>query len=79
MPLSWNQQEALEMARTIASRNLDAARAGKKLLNDAMLGSTYDGLLAESNCSRTLICTGNQIEAIMSGMDVREPLFFNPE
>ena len=72
------RQQALKLARTMAGRNPDAVRAGKKLLNDAMFNSTYDGLVAESNCSRKLIGTPNQIEAIMSGFESREPKFSDP-
>jgi enoyl-CoA hydratase/carnithine racemase len=69
------RQDALAMAQTIATRNPDAIRAAKKLLNDSMFSSTHDGLVAESNCSRELLGTPNQIEAIMSGFESRAPNF----
>lgn len=69
------REEALEMARMIANRNPDAVRAAKKLLNDSMFSSTRDGLIAESDCSRELMGTANQLEAIMSGFESREPNF----
>lgn len=69
------KEEAMEMARVIAGRNPDAIRAGKKLLNDALFSSTYDGLVAESNCSRELLGTPNQVEAIMSTFERREANF----
>lgn len=72
------REEALSMARTIANRNPDAIRAAKKLLNESMHNSTRDGLIAESNCSRALLGTANQIEAIMSGFESREPKFVDP-
>ncbi len=72
------KQEAQNLARTIAGRNPDAVRAGKKLLNDAVFSSTYDGLIAESNCSRELLGTPNQIEAIMSTFERREGSFIDP-
>ena len=68
-------ESAMEMARLIADRNPDAVRAAKKLLNDSMFSSTYDGLVAESNCSRELLGTPNQLEAVMSMFERREPDF----
>lgn len=72
------KEEALEMARTIAGRNPEAVRAGKKLLNDAVFCSTYDGLVAESNCSRELLGTPNQIEAVVSTFERRDAQFSEP-
>lgn len=69
------REDALAMARTIANRNPDAIRAAKKLLNNSMSCSTREGLIAESDCSRALMGTANQIEAIMSGFEAREPCF----
>ena len=66
---------ALQIARTIAARNPEAIRAAKKLLNESMFSSTYDGLVAESNCSRELLGTPNQLEAVMSTFERREPNF----
>ncbi len=71
-------EEAQALARMIAGRNPHAVRAGKKLLNDAVFSSTYDGLVAESNCSRELLGTPNQIEAVMSTLARRAPEFSNP-
>lgn len=65
------REEALAIARTIAGHNPDAVRAGKKLLNDSVFSSTRAGLLAESNCSRELLGTTNQIEAVMSTLERR--------
>ena len=70
--------EALSIARMIAGRNPDAVRAGKKLLNDSVFSSTYDGLVAESNCSRALLGTPNQIEAVMSTFERRPAAFSKP-
>lgn len=73
------REEALAMARTIANRNPDAIRAAKGLLNDSMFCSTRDGLVAESDCSRELMGTANQLEAIMSGFESRDPKFADSE
>ena len=69
------REDALAMARTIANRNPDAIRAAKILLNESVSCSTREGLIAESNYSRSLMGTKNQIEAIMSGFEGREPHF----
>ncbi len=68
-------ESAIAMAHMIASRNPDALKAAKKLLNDSMFSSTYDGLVAESSCSRELLGTPNQLEAVMSTLEKREPNF----
>jgi enoyl-CoA hydratase/carnithine racemase len=68
-------ETAMEIARSMASRNPDAVRAGKRLLNEAMFNTTAEGLLAESNCSRQLIGTPNQIEAVVATLEAREPSF----
>jgi enoyl-CoA hydratase/carnithine racemase len=73
------REDALAMARTIATRNPDAVRAAKSLLNDSMSCTTREGLIAESNCSRNLMGTANQLEAIMSGFEGREPKYTNPQ
>ena len=72
------REDALAMARTIANRNPDAIRAAKRLLNDSVSVTTREGLIAESECSRALMGTANQLEAIMSGFEGREPKFTDP-
>ena len=67
--------DALRMARVIAARNPDAIRAGKQLLNDNRHQSIREGLVAESNCSRQLIGTPNQLEAVMATLEGRPPGF----
>jgi len=73
------REKALEMARTIAHRNPDAIRAAKGLLNNSVFTSTRDGLIAESTCSRQLMGKDNQLEAVMSGFEGRDPVFGDPE
>ena len=65
------------MTHTIAGRNPDAVRAAKKLLNNSMRCTISEGLIAESDCSRALMGTPNQLEAIMSGFEGRAPQFTN--
>ncbi|MEP1470106.1 MAG: crotonase/enoyl-CoA hydratase family protein [Halieaceae bacterium] len=68
-------EEAQKLAQMIGGRNPDAVRAGKRLINDSVFCSTYDGLVAESNCSRSLLGTDNQIEAVMSTLERRPARF----
>jgi enoyl-CoA hydratase/carnithine racemase len=72
------RETALAMAHTIATRNPDAIRAAKKMLNSTAVESAREGLLAESNCSRTLMGTDNQLEALMAGLEAREPHYADP-
>jgi enoyl-CoA hydratase/carnithine racemase len=65
--------EALELAQTIASRNPDAVTRGKRLLNGLAHMSVRDGLIAESNASREMLGTKNQLESVMSTMEGRRP------
>ena len=68
-------QSALQMATQIARRNPDAVRKAKHMLNQSALVSVRDGLVAESECSRALMGTANQLEAVMAGFENREPVF----
>ena len=71
-------ETARELAVAIASHNPDAVRRGKRLLNEASLGSVRDGLIAESNASREMLGTPNQLEAVMARLEKREPEFEVP-
>jgi enoyl-CoA hydratase/carnithine racemase len=68
-------EDALEMAATIARRNPDAVRKAKQLLNNSALVSVREGLLEESNYSRELMGTANQLEAVMSTFEKRDPKY----
>jgi enoyl-CoA hydratase/carnithine racemase len=67
--------EALKTAREIAGRNPHAIRAAKRLLNTAALGDHAAGLIAESVEQAALIGSPNQVEAVMSNLEKREPVF----
>ena len=67
--------DALEMAATMARRNPDALRKAKQMLNNSALVSVREGLIEESDCSRQMIGTANQLEAVMSTFEKREPDF----
>ena len=63
------------LAATIAAKNPQAIRAAKKMLNVLPHTSVKEGLIAESNCSRELMGSDNQIEAVMSTFESRPPVF----
>lgn len=67
--------DAMEMARAIASKNPDAIRAAKRLLNLSQDGGAAEILLAESEEQAKIIGSPNQIEAVMAGMAKRAPEF----
>ncbi|MBK6491766.1 MAG: crotonase/enoyl-CoA hydratase family protein [Sphingomonadales bacterium] len=66
---------ALELARIIANKNPHAVRGAKRLCN--MLADATDAeiLQAESDEQVKVIRTPNQIEAVMSEMEKRKPVF----
>ncbi|MCZ6828980.1 MAG: hypothetical protein O7F73_05240 [Gammaproteobacteria bacterium] len=49
------------------------------MLNNAALVSVREGLIEEGDCSRTLMGTSNQLEAVMSTFEKRDPQFTDPE
>jgi enoyl-CoA hydratase/carnithine racemase len=67
--------DALAMAREIASKSPDAVRAAKRLLNMSRDFGAAEILLEESREQAGVIGTPNQIEAVMAGMAKREPKF----
>ncbi len=69
--------EALAFARDVASKNPDAIRADKRLMNLADDGDQRAILLAESVEQSALIGSPNQIEAVLSSMQKRAPNFVN--
>ena len=73
------REDALALAREIASKSPDAIRAGKRLLNSANLVSVGEGLQMEESLQRGLIGGANQIEAVQANMQKRAPRFNDPE
>ncbi|MFT7131228.1 MAG: enoyl-CoA hydratase/carnithine racemase [Gammaproteobacteria bacterium] len=67
--------EALKVAAEIASKNPEAIRASKRILNNAPFQSAAEILLAESVEQDKLIGFPNQVEAIMANLEVRDPIF----
>jgi enoyl-CoA hydratase/carnithine racemase len=71
-------EEALELAREIASRSPHAVRAAKRLLDATVVSSVEDGLLLEEKIQRSLLGQPNQIEAVRANMEKRPPKFEDP-
>jgi enoyl-CoA hydratase/carnithine racemase len=70
--------EALALAREIASKNPDAVRASKRLLNAAVVTDPKAGLVQETVEQVALIGSPNQVEAVMANLQKRAPAFTDP-
>jgi enoyl-CoA hydratase/carnithine racemase len=68
-------EDALALAREIASKSPDAIRAGKRLLNASVTSTTEDGLRLEEKLQLSLIGSANQLEAVQANMGKRKPEF----
>ncbi|MGI9431270.1 MAG: crotonase/enoyl-CoA hydratase family protein, partial [Myxococcota bacterium] len=71
-------EDAFALARTIAQRSPDAIRAAKKLLNASALVPLSEGLANEMDASGGLMGGKNQVEAIVSKLEKRQPEFVDP-
>ncbi len=67
--------EARALAAEMATRNPDALRAGKRLLNGASPVAAAAVLQAESHEQQRLIGSPNQAEAVRAAMEKRAPVF----
>lgn len=72
-------EDAMALARTIASKSPDAVRAAKRVLNASALVSVEQGLANEFEASAALMGTPNQIEAITAKLQRRAPEFADPK
>ena len=70
--------EALATAREIAAKSPDAIRAAKRILNAAVLVDPKTGLTQESVEQGRLIGSPNQVEAVMSNLQKRAPVYADP-
>jgi enoyl-CoA hydratase/carnithine racemase len=68
-------EEAMQLAREIASKSPEAIRAGKKLLNSSRSLSLEEGLKLEATLQRSVIGQPNQVEAVKANLEKREPRF----
>ena len=69
---------AMEMATTIASRNPDAIRRAKDMLNKLAFLSVEEGLALEAEHCRSLLGSPNQLEAAAARFENRAPRFSDP-
>jgi enoyl-CoA hydratase/carnithine racemase len=69
------REDALELAREIASKNPYAIRGAKKLLNMAGQAPLADGLKAEERTMMSLIGSPNNVEAVTAYFEKRDPKF----
>jgi enoyl-CoA hydratase/carnithine racemase len=72
-------EAAMELAREIATKSPDAVRAAKKLMNSTRLMSLEEGLKLEAQLQGTIAGKANQIEAVQSNIQRRDPKFSDPE
>ena len=70
--------DALELAREIASKSPAAIRAGKKLLNASVQVGLEEGLRLEAKLQADLIGSPNQVEAVRANLEKRPPAFQDP-
>ncbi len=70
--------DAMALAREIASKNPDAVRAAKKLLNEVWHGDSAHGFMMESELMMTIMGTPNQLEAITANFTGQAPAFKDP-
>lgn len=71
-------EDAIAMAREIASKSPDAVRAAKRLLSNVESLSTADRFAAERSEIGALIGSPNQVESVMAYFEKRDPVFDNP-
>ncbi len=67
--------EARAMAELILTKNPDAIRRGKRLINDSWTGDPADTLKLEAHLQTELIASSNQLEAVFANMQKRPPKF----
>jgi len=72
-------EEALALAREIATKSPHAIRAGKKLLSEAWDTSPEESLGLEAALQGKLIGSPNQVESVLSNMEKRAASYADPE
>ena len=70
-------EEALQLAREIASKSPSAIVKAKKVLNEAPYLNVADGLMLESEEQQEIMMKPNQLEAVFSSMEKRPGKFEN--
>ena len=69
------REEAFATANEIARKNPAAIRAAKRIINNYSDGDAGPILLAESTEQEEIIGTPNQVEAVLSQLEKRDPRF----
>jgi enoyl-CoA hydratase/carnithine racemase len=72
-------EDALAMAREIATKSPNAIRAGKRLLNQSVSLGLAEGLKLEESLQRSLMGQPNQMEAVKANLETRGPRFADPD
>jgi enoyl-CoA hydratase/carnithine racemase len=72
-------EDAMALARDIATKSPDAIRAGKRLLDASGLLSHEEGLAMEEAEQRALFGSPNQREAVEANVQKRAPKFGDPQ
>ncbi len=70
---------ALDLARTLATKNPHAIRASKRLLNQSGLVDEAQQYRDEATEMRALIGSPNQAEAVRAELERRAPVFVDPD
>jgi enoyl-CoA hydratase/carnithine racemase len=73
------REDALAVAREIATKSPDAIRAAKQLLRATWDSSPEEGLRLEERLQTSLIGSPNQVEAVRANLEKRDPKFSDPE
>jgi enoyl-CoA hydratase/carnithine racemase len=73
------REDALAVAREIATKSPDAIRAAKQLLRATWDSSPEEGLRLEERLQASLIGSSNQVEAVRANLEKRDPKFSDPE
>ena len=68
-------EDARAIAEQIASKSPSAVQAGKRLLNDAVVGEYADGLSLEAQLQKALIGKPEQIETVKAQVEGRAPSY----
>ncbi len=70
--------EAMALAREISTKNPEAIRRSKVLIDRAQALDVTEALALETELQRPLLGSPNQVEAMMASLQKREPVFADP-
>ncbi len=71
-------EDALTLAREIATKSPNAIRAGKELLRESLETPAEESLAMEAALQGKLIGTPNQVESVLSNMEKRAAKYADP-